>query len=55
MLFVLFNQLQVFGANLKAIDQLRNSFQFKAVLRIALAAGNFLNHGTRNGNQIGFR
>ncbi|GFH27456.1 formin-like protein, partial [Haematococcus lacustris] len=46
---------QVFQASLQASEQLQRSTGFKAVLRTALAAGNYLNYGTRNGNQLGFR
>ncbi len=47
--------MQVFAANLKAIEQLRASRMFRRALRLALSAGNFLNHGSRLGNAIGFR
>ena len=34
---------------------MRTSPCLKAILRATLAAGNYLNHGTRNGNAFGFR
>ncbi len=45
----------MFSANLSAMHQVRTSGVFKQALRAALAAGNYLNHGTRNGAAIGFR
>lgn len=45
----------MFEAVCKATSSIRSSKIFKTVLRAALAAGNYLNHGTRNGNVIGFR
>jgi hypothetical protein len=42
-------------ATLQAVAQARSSKVFKLTLRAALAAGNYLNHGTRNGAAIGFR
>ncbi len=42
-------------ANLRAIDAVRTSRVFRRALRLALSAGNFLNHGTRTGNAVGFR
>ncbi|PNH10553.1 Formin-like protein 13 [Tetrabaena socialis] len=46
---------QVFGANLRAIEAMRCSRMFRRALRLALAAGNFMNHGSRLGNAVGFR
>lgn len=46
---------QVFEAIVKATSSIRGSRVFKTILRTVLAAGNYLNHGTRNGNAIGFR
>lgn len=49
------SHLQLFAATAKASEQLKASGCFKTALRGALAAGNFLNYGTRNGSAIGFR
>ena len=47
--------IQIYAANLAAIRQMRDSEPFKRVLRAVLAAGNFLNYGSRLGGALGFR
>ena len=46
---------QIYAANLAAIRQMRGSDLFKRTLHAVLAAGNFLNHGSRLGGALGFR
>lgn len=46
---------QIFQEHLRACAQLRSSQTFEDALLIVLAAGNFLNYGTRSGAAAGFR
>jgi len=45
----------VMQANMRAVTEMRSSHLFHRCLWAALDAGNFLNHGSRLGNAVGFR